>query len=86
MHATIDALGQQLGLAALRTLIRLYPAVRTASSAQLDDACAAMRAQSRTVIDQLFADAQGAPWLATAALATAALTLAQAGIHALREA
>ena len=45
-----------------------------------------MRAQSRAVIDQLFADAQDAPWLADAALATAALTLAQAGIQALREA
>ena len=31
-----------------------------------------------------FADAKAAPWLADAALATAALTLAQAGIDALR--
>ena len=80
----IDALGQQLGAAALRTLIRLCPEVRTASTAQLDAACATMRAQTADVIDQLLDDAKPAPWLADAALATAALTLAQAGIEALR--
>ena len=80
----IDALGQQLATAALRTLIRLCPEVRTASTAQLDAACAEMRAQTRDVIDQLFADAKAAPWLADAAVATAALTLAHSGMVALR--
>ena len=86
MHnpTAIDALGQQLATAAMRTLIRLCPEVRAASTAQLDAACAAMRAQTRDVVDQLFADAKAAPWLADAALATAALTLAHAGIEALR--
>ena len=82
--ANIDALGQQLAIAALRTLIRLRPEVRTASTAQLDAACAAMRSQTADVIDQLLADAKAAPRLADAALATAALTLAHAGIEALR--
>ena len=80
----IDALGQQLATAALRTLIRLCPEVRTASTVQLDAACTAMRSQTADVIDQLFADAKAAPWLADAALATAALTLAHAGMVALR--
>ena len=44
----IDALGQQLATAALRTLIRLCPEVRTASTAQLDAACAEMRRRSAT--------------------------------------
>ena len=39
----IETLGNKLGDAALRTLVRLYPQVRSATNNDLDAACAAMR-------------------------------------------
>ena len=44
---SIDRLGQALGQAALRTLIKLCPEVRTASEERLEAACAAMRAKAK---------------------------------------
>lgn len=82
--ANIDALGKKLGDAALRTLIEICPQVRTASSEQLQTACAAMRARSREVVDQLLDDARDAPGVAHLAFITAALTLAQEGAKVIR--
>ena len=52
-HTTqsLDTLGHKLGEAALTLLVRLYPEVRQATTAQMDAACAAMPAQSAQVID-----------------------------------
>lgn len=81
----IDTLGKKLGDAALTLLIRLYPDVRNASTAQLDDACAAMRAKAKPVVDELIDDACDAPGVAHLAFQTAALTLAHEGIRVLQE-
>jgi len=85
-HTTqpIDTLGKKLGDAALTLLVRLYPEVRQASTDQLEAACASMRAKSRTVVDELLDDARHAPNVAHLAFQTAALTLAQEGIQALK--
>lgn len=80
----IDTLGQKLGEAALSLLIRLYPEVRQASDAQLEAACAAMRAAARPAVDTLLDDAKAAPTVAHLAFQTAALTLAHEGIQALQ--
>ncbi len=82
--ATLDTLGQQLANAALTTLVRLCPEVRTASDQQLEAACAAMRAKSRDAIDELLDDGKDCPWLAETLFASAALTLATEGIKVLR--
>ncbi|CAK0751029.1 HDOD domain-containing protein [Gammaproteobacteria bacterium] len=84
--AKIDILGTKIGEAALNTLIRLYPDVRKATSAQIDAAMIAMRAKTPEVLDRLFEDTEGAPWLAHIALQTAALTLAHEAIKSLKAA
>ena len=81
---TLDTLGNRLGTAALTTLIRLCPEIRTASDEKREAACAAMRAKSREVVDELIDDTKDAPWLAETIFASAALTLAHAGIAVLR--
>ena len=65
-HATqsLDTLGHKLGEAALTLLVRLYPEVRQATTAQMDAACAAMRAQVGPVLDELLTDAREAPTVA----------------------
>lgn len=85
---SIDLLGQRLGTAALTTLVRLCPEMRTAnlSPARQEAACAAMRAKSKDAIDELLSDAKAAPWLAEVAFASAVLTLANEGIRVLRAA
>ena len=85
-HTTnpIDTLGKKLGEAALTLLIRLYPDVRTATSEQLDAACAAMRAVSRQTVDQLMDDAREAPGVGHLAFQTAALALAHEGLRVLQ--
>jgi hypothetical protein len=55
----LDTLGKKLADTALTLLVRLYPEVRQASTTELDAACAAMRAKSRSVIDELIDDAKG---------------------------
>jgi hypothetical protein len=80
----IDALGQRLGTAALTTLVRLCPEIRTASPARQEAACAAMRAKAREAIDELLDDAKAAPWLAEVAFTSAVLTLANEGVRVLR--
>lgn len=80
----LDTLGEKLADAALTLLVRLYPEVRTASAMELDAACAAMRAVSKSVIDTLIEDAREAPWMARIAFQTAALSLAHEGIQALQ--
>lgn len=80
----IETLGNKLGDAALRTLVRLYPQVRHATGNDLDAACAAMRARSRAVIDELLDDAAAVPGLSHIAFASAALTLAHEGIRVLQ--
>ncbi len=82
----IDTLGKKLADTALTLLVRLYPEVRTASTTELDAACAAMRARSRSVIDELIDDAKDAPWVSHLAFQTAALTLAHEGIRVLQAA
>ena len=80
----LEALGHKLGEAALTLLVRLYPEVRQATTAQMDAACAAMRAQSAQVIDWMLEDVRIAPWAAENAFRCAALDLAQAGIQVLK--
>ncbi|NVZ10078.1 hypothetical protein HW932_12490 [Allochromatium humboldtianum] len=82
---SLDTLGHKLGEAALTLLVRLYPQVRQASNAQLDAACAAMRAQVGPVLDELLTEAREAPTVAHVAFQSAALSLAQAGIQALKD-
>ena len=83
-NESIETLGSRLGDAALRTLVRLCPEIRSASTETLDAACAAMRAKSREVIDEPLDDAKAAPWMAQVAFQTAVLTLAQEGIKVVR--
>jgi len=80
----LECLAKGIAHAAMTTLVRLYPEVRNASTEELGTACAAMRAKSREVIDQLMDDAKAAPWIAELALKDAALTMACAGIDALK--
>ncbi len=80
----IETLGNKLGDAALRTLVRLYPQVRSATNNDLDAACAAMRTKSRAVIDELLDDAAAAPGISHIAFTNAALTLAHEGIRVLQ--
>jgi hypothetical protein len=81
----IDTLGKKLGDAALTLVVRLYPEVRQASTAQLEEACAAMRAKSRPVIDELMDDTRAAPMVAHLAFHSAALSLAHEGIRVLKD-
>jgi len=82
----LTLLADKLSHTALTMLVRTCPAIRNATAAQQEGACAAMRAQVPCVIDELLEDAQDAPWVADAAFALAALTLAQAGRDALQQA
>ena len=79
-----DSLGLSLANDALTLLVRLYPAVRTATNEELDSACAAMQATVWSVVDTFIADAHGAPTMGTAAYQTAAMTLAMEGIRSLQ--
>lgn len=79
----IDSLGEKLGNTALTLLVRLYPEVRSASTEELDAACAAMRAKTRSVLDQLMDDV---PLVSHIAFHNAALTLAEEGIRSLKAA
>jgi hypothetical protein len=81
---TIDTLGEKLGDAALTIFVRLCPEVRSAPAAQLDAACAAMRAKSGEVVRQLLDDSRDAPWIAHIAFQTAALTLAHEAVKVMR--
>ena len=82
----IDTLAHKLADAALTVLVRTCrQEVANASHEQLEAACAAMRAKSRSVIDQLLDEARAAPWVGTVAFQAAALDLAQAGIDLLRK-
>jgi len=82
----IDALGNKLGEAALTLLIRLCPEVRTTTAERQNAACAAMRAVSKSVVNELIDDARDAPGVGHLAFQTAALTLAHEGIRALQAA
>jgi hypothetical protein len=82
--SNLDTLGNQLATAALTTLIRLCPEIRTASHELREAALVAMRARSREVVDELLDDTQACPGMAETIFASAALTLAQAGITVLR--
>ena len=84
--ARLDELGQRLADQAFRTLISLCPEIRSASPARQEAVCAAMRAKSKQVMDQLLDDVRIAPWAAENAFRCAALDLAQAGIATLRKA
>lgn len=82
----LTLLADKLSHTALTMLVRTCPAIRNATAAQQEGVCAAMRAQVPGVIDELLEGAQDAPWVADAAFALAALTLAQAGRDALQQA
>lgn len=86
MNTTVpDTLAVKLAEAALTILVRACrKEVATASNAELETACASMRARARAVVDQLLDDARNAPWIAEAAFHAAALELAEAGIASLR--
>ncbi|MEF8717519.1 MAG: hypothetical protein V5B35_03860 [Candidatus Accumulibacter necessarius] len=81
--SNLETLGNQLGTAALTTLIRLCPEIRTASAATLDAVCAAMRAKSGEAIDELLEDGKACPWMAETIFASAVMTLVNAGIKVL---
>ncbi len=81
----IDSLGHKLGQAALTAFVLICPEIRSASNDQLEVACAAMREKSKQVVDDLVADAKGAPWVADIAFQVAVLALAQEGVRALRD-
>jgi len=81
---SIEKLGAGIANGALTTLIRLYPAIREANEAQRERACAAMRAKTREVVDQMLDDTTAAPWLAQPSLELAILSLAQEGIKVLK--
>lgn len=83
---TIDSLGKQLANDALTCLIRIYPRVSTESAERIDAACAAMRAVSKTVLNQLLDDARDAPGVELVAYQIAVLTLAHEGIKSLKAA
>ena len=80
----LDTLGNQLATAALTTLIRLCPEIRTASDALREAACAAMRAKSGQAIDELLEDGRACPWMAETIFASAVMILVNAGIQVLR--
>ncbi|GGH54846.1 hypothetical protein GCM10010975_11810 [Comamonas phosphati] len=82
----LDTLAKKLADAALTVLVRTCrEEVSAASRDELDAACAAMRAKSSTVIDQMLDDVRIAPWAAENAFRCAALDLAQVGIVTLRK-
>ena len=80
----LDTLGNKLATAALTTLIRLCPEIRTASDEMREAACAAMRAKSGEAIDELLDDMKECPWLAEAIFTSSVLTLAHEGVKVLR--
>ena len=87
MTTTIpDTLATKLAEAALTVLVRTCrQEVAAATRDELEVACAAMRAKSGMVMEQLLDDASAAPWVAEAAFQAAALDLALAGIAELRK-
>ncbi|WP_374691907.1 hypothetical protein [Accumulibacter sp.] len=80
----LDTLGNQLATAALTSLIRLCPEIRTASDAQREAALSAMRARSKAAIDELLEDGKACPWMAETIFASAVMALVNAGIKVLR--
>ena len=80
----LDTIGNQLATAALTSLIRLCPEIRTASDAQREAALAAMRAKSGQAIDESLDDGKACPWMAETIFASAVMTLVNAGIKILR--
>ena len=82
--SNLETLANKLGTAALTTLIRLCPEIRTARDEIREAACAAMRAQSKAAIDELLDDGQACPWMAETIFASAVMTLVNAGIKVLR--
>ena len=80
----LDTLGNKLATAALTTLIRLCPEIRTASDELLEAALSAMRAKTGVAIDELLNDTRAVPHLAHVTFASAVLTLAHEGIKVLR--
>lgn len=82
--SNLDTLGNQLATAALTTLIRLCPEIRTASDELREAACAAMRAKSGEAIDELLEDGKACPWMAETIFASAVMTLVNAGIKVFR--
>lgn len=80
-----DTLAVKLAEAALTVVVRACrKEVAAATHAELEAACASMRARAKTVVDQLLDDVREAPWIAEAAFSAAALELAEAGINSLR--
>jgi len=80
------SLGLILARDALKLVVRLYPAVSTATDEEIDSACAAMRAKVPSVVHTFITDTHGVPTMGTAAYQTAAMSLALEGIRALQTA
>jgi hypothetical protein len=84
--SNLDNLAKKLADAALTILVRTCrEETAAASHDELEAACAAMRAMSAHVIDQMLDDVRIAPWAAENAFRCAALDLAQVGIATLRK-
>ncbi len=82
--SNLDTLGNKLATAALTTLIRLCPEIRTASYERREAALVAMRAKSGEAIDELLEGGKACPWMAETIFASAVMTLVNAGIKVLR--
>ena len=80
----LDTLGNKLATAALTTLIRLCPEIRTASDDVREAACAAMRAKISDALDELLDDGKACPWMAETIFASAVMTLVNEGVKVLR--
>lgn len=82
----LDEIGQRLTRATFSSLIRLYPAIRSATPSQQDAACKAMRDKLEVVIKDLVGDIEAAPHCCDQAVASAVMTLVQEGIRSLQAA
>lgn len=82
----LDILGNKLATAALTTLIRLCPEIRTASDELLEAALSAMRAKTEVAIDELLSDAKAVPWMSEVVFTSAVLTLVHEGLKVIRQA
>ena len=80
----LETLGNKLATAALTSLIRLCPEIRTASDDVREAACAAMRAKISDAPDELLDDGKACPWMAETIFASAVMTLVNEGVKVLR--
>lgn len=79
-----EAFAAEFADSCLRVFVRLCENPGGLSQTQLDAACEAMREEAKREVDILFRETKEIPWMADALLATARLTVAHAGLKAIR--